>query len=305
MLKNLTILNGQDVYLNKDYAISFKNPEALLQTLKNIDEEITARGFYNDELVIDIITLKIICYKIKEPIPYFISLTYDDSSLPDKIIPKMHKLIKKLSSFVEKNPLPAGSISDEYQRLIESECSSNIEDLLMLRPAKISIIGHDFVGKTSICEMLHTGNLPKKYKETTNLKKYNAKLFGMPVLIWDIPDPGDLSERIWESFILGSDAVILGLDSSKENAENSKSMIDLTDKIIPHAELLIVANKQDTEEALKPEELENILQCKVFPFVADKPENSIIIQKQAAKLLEIKADGLDYSKEDFIIQRND
>ncbi len=305
MLKNLTILNRQEIYLNRDFAISFKNPEALLQTLKNIDEEVTARGFYNDELVIDIITLKIICYKVKEPIPYFISLTYDDSSLPDQIIPKMHKLIKKLNKFFEKNPIPEGPISDEYKGLIESECSSNIDDLLMLRPAKISIIGNDFVGKSSICEMLQSGKIPKKYKETTNLKNYKAKLFGMPVLIWDIPDSSDLSENVWKLFILGSDAVILVLDSSRENVKESKLMVDLTDKIIANAELLIVANKQDTEEALSPKELESIIQNKVFPFVGNKPENSIFIQKQAAKLLEIKADGLDYSKEDFIIQRND
>ncbi len=52
----------------------------------------------------------------------------------------------------------------------------------MLRPAKISIIGYDFVGKSSITEMIKSGKLPKKCKETTHLKKYKAKLYGMPIL---------------------------------------------------------------------------------------------------------------------------
>ena len=76
-------------------------------------------------------------------------------------------------------------------------------------------------------------------------------------------------------------------------------------EIIPNAELLIIANKYDSEEALEQKEIEEILQCKTFPFIANDPENSNSIQKQAAKLLEIKAEGINYSKEDYIIQRND
>ena len=305
LLKNITILSGNATYLNKDFAVSFRNPEVLPQLLKNIDEEITSRGFYEEDLIIDIITLKIICYKIKNPIPLFISLTYDDSSLPEQIMPKMHKILKILRSFFEKTNISEEKISEEEKNLLESKCSPLIEDLIMLRPAKISIIGFDFVGKSSITEMIKSGSIPRKYKETTHLKKYKAKLFGMPILLWDIPDQGDISEKIWQSFILGSDAVILVLDSTKENAEESKMMVEITDKIIPMAELLIVANKQDSKDSLKPEEIEIILGSKIFPFAASKPENSILIQKQAARLLEIKAEGIDYSKKDFIIQRND
>lgn len=306
LLKNITILKGEEIYLHKDFAVSFRNPEVLPQMLKNIDEELTSRGFYEEDLVIDIITLKIICYKMKNPIPLFISLTYDDSSLPEQIFPKMHKILKILRTFLEKTGVStAGKISEENKKLLDSKCSPLIDDLLMLRPAKISVIGYDFVGKSHITEMIKSGKMPKKYKETTQLKKYKADLFGMPILLWDIPDQEDISQQVWQSFILGSDAVILVLDSTQKNAEESKLMVEITDKIIPHAELLIVANKQDSDDSLKPEEIENIIGNKIFPFVANKPENSILIQKQAARLLEIKAEGIDYSREDFIIQRND
>lgn len=305
MLKDITILRGNEVYLHKDFAISFKNSEVLPQLLKYIDEEVTTRGFYDEDLIIDIITLKIICYKIKTPIPLFISLTYDDSSLPNQITPKLHKLITVICNFFDRTTISNGSLSDKQKEDLKSVCSSNINDLIKLRPAKISVIGYDFTGKSSICEMIQNGSVPRKYKETTHLKKYQSELFGMPILLWDIPDQGDISDKVWRSFILGSDAVILVLDSTKENVIESKLMIDLTDEIIPNAELLIVANKQDSEEALKPKEIEEILQSKVFPFIANDPENINIIQNQAAKLLEIKAEGIDYSKDDFIIQRND
>ena len=305
MLKNITILRDDQTYLNKDFAVAFKKPEVLQQMLKIVDEEVTSRGFYNEDLVIDIITLKIICYKIKDPFPLFVSLTYDDSSLPEQIIPKMHKLLKVIRKFLEKTNLKDEKISGNINELFDNLCSPLIEELLMLRPAKISVIGYDFVGKSSICEMIQNGKVPRKYKETTHMKKDKAKLFGMPILIWDIPDQGDISEKVWQSFILGSDAVILVLDSTKENVEESKLMVEVTDKIIPQAELLIVANKQDSSDALTPEEIENILGTKVFPFEANNVENSISIQTQAAKLLEIKAEGIDYSTDDFIIQRND
>ncbi len=298
-------MRGNEVYLHKEFAISFKNSEVLPQLLKYVDEEVTSRGFYDEDLIIDIITLKIICFKIKTHIPLFFSLTYDDSSLPEQITPKLHKLIKVISKFLANIDRSDEKLSDNQKKDLEAACSSNISDLLKLRHAKISVIGYDITGKSSICEMLQSGSIPRKYKETTHLKKYKTELFGMPILLWDIPDQGDKSDIVWRSFILGSDAIILVLDSTRENALESKMMLELTDEIIPNAELLIIANKQDSEEALEPKEIEEILQCKVFPFIANYPENSSNIQKQAAKLLEIKAEGIDYSKEDYIIQRND
>ena len=305
MLKNITILKGKDTYFNKDFAFAFKDPEALQQMLKMIDKELTLRGFYDEELVIDIITLKIICYKMTDPFPLLVALTYDDSSLPEQIIPKLQKLLKVIRNFLGKKKITEDNIPENINELFESQCSPLIEDLIKVRPAKISIVGFDFVGKSSICEMIQNGKIPRKYKETTLMEHHKAKLFGMPLLIWDIPDQGDISEKVWSSFILGSDAVIIVLDSTKENVMESKAMVEVTDKIIPHAELLIVANKQDSDDALKPEEIEDILGTKVFPFEANKAENSMLIQIQTAKLLEIKAEGIDYSEEDFIIQRND
>ena len=45
MLKDITVLRGNEVYLHKEYAISFKNPEVLPQLLKSIDEESNFSSF--------------------------------------------------------------------------------------------------------------------------------------------------------------------------------------------------------------------------------------------------------------------
>lgn len=307
MIKNLTILSNNQVLVERDYGIGFIDPDALPRLLKDLDNELTSRGFFDDDATtIDIITTRIVCYKNKKP-DIFVSLTVDDSIVPKNLHPSINKLISVTKNYIKTTLSSNNSIfSKENKEALEKECEPIIKDLMLLRPPKISIIGYDMVGKTSICELIKGANLPEKYRETTSMEKFRSELFGIPILVWDIPDAGDLNnERMWGNFIKGSDGVILVLDSSRKNAEESKSMIQLTDEIVPHAELLIVANKQDVEGALTPEELESILLCKVFPFSANTSESSEIIQKQVAELLEIKAEGIDYSDKSYIIQRND
>lgn len=304
VLKNITILKDDYTYMYKDYAISFMDPSTLHRLLVDINNEMGTRGYYNEENVIDIMTIKILCFKIKKP-SIFVSFTFDDSVNPENYYSPLHKFLDASVKFIEKAN-NSGDLTDEEKKELEDECNPIIRDLLTMRPPKISIIGNDYVGKTSICSLLKNGTIPEKYMETTFMEKYTTELFGVPVLLWDIPDPGDLNnENMWAKFIMGSDAVILVLDSTQKNAIESKSMISMTDKYIPHAELMIIANKQDKDGALKPKELENILLQKVFPFVATEPDCAYVIQQQAAELLEIKSEHLDYTDVSFVIQRND
>ncbi|MHA1727330.1 MAG: ADP-ribosylation factor-like protein [Promethearchaeota archaeon] len=305
MLKNITILIEDYKYLDRDYAISFRDHTFLPKLLRALDKEIIEREFYDEEMIIDLLTMKIICYKIKKPLSLFIALTFDDSIVPENIFPSIYRLVEIAIKFVKKTGV-TGELSTQNQKTLDIECDAIIKELLELRPPKICVIGYDFVGKTSVCGLIKNGKVPEKYIETTFMEKSSSDLYGIPLLLWDIPDPGDLnSKRMWSKFLLGSNAVILVLDSTEKNAEESKLMIEMTDEIIPHAELLILANKQDKEGALSPEDLESILLFKVFPFVA-KNENAGLIQRQTAKLLEIKSEKIDYSrKENFIIQRND
>jgi signal recognition particle receptor subunit beta len=297
MLKNITIFSDKIVYLNKDYAISFKNPDFLQRFLLDVDEEMVNRGYYDQERVIDLLSLNIICYKIKEPLPLFFALTFDDSIEPQKAFDRLQDLIDVTLNYIEETE----SINENKNpKLLETDCEELIRDFLMIRPPKISIIGDEGVGKTSICEMIKSGILPDEGDLMVN--KYYSELFGIPVVLWDVR-----ISRDWQSsskHLLGSDAVIIVLDSTLKNARFSKPFLEMTEEVIPNSELLVVANKQDVEGALSPKELEDILGCKVFPFVANKPDSQLNIQIQAAKLLELLGPEIDYEQEDYIIHRD-
>ncbi len=300
MLKNITIFGEKLTYLDKDYAIAFKNPDFLPKFLRDVDEEMTTRGYYEKETVINLLTLKIICYKIKDPYPLFLGLTFDDSADPEKIFERVQDLIDITLDYIEKTD----SLYEVHNpQALESDCDEITKEFLMIRPPKISIIGAEGVGKTSICEMLKSGILPDEGIYPFTIEKYYAQLFDIPITIWDVKITDDW--RASSKYILGSDGVIIVLDSTLQNARYSKALLEMTEEVIPHAEVLVVANKQDVEGALTPEDLEEILNCKVFPFDASKFENQKKIQIQAAKLLEIKASEIDYSEEDYIIQRTD
>ncbi|MHA1380103.1 MAG: ADP-ribosylation factor-like protein [Candidatus Helarchaeota archaeon] len=299
MLKNISIFSNKVVYLNKDYAIAFKNEDFLSNFLLEIDDEMTSRGYYDQELVLDVISLKIICYKVKDPLPLFVSLTFDDSVDPVQVFPKIQDLIDITLDYIESTD----SVNESKNpRALEMDCDEIINEFLNIRPPKISVIGADGVGKTTICEMIKSGIMPDEGIQPLTVEKYFGQLFNIPIEIWDVKISKD-----WKSdskYLLGSDGVIIVLDSTLRNARYSKPFIELTQEVVPHSELLVIANKQDGPEALTPKELEEIIGVKVFPLVANKPESQKIIQIQAAKLLELKAPGIDYSEEDYIIHRD-
>ena len=61
---------------------------------------------------------------------------------------------------------------------------------------------------------------------------------------------------------------------------------------------------QKSGSKITPDDLESIIGCRVFPMVASDKKNKMKMKIQAAKLLEIIAKGIDYSEEDFVIQRS-
>ncbi|MHA1302034.1 MAG: ADP-ribosylation factor-like protein [Candidatus Helarchaeota archaeon] len=300
MLKNITIFSNKVVYLNKDYAVAFKNEKFLEQFLLEIDEEMTVRGYYDEEMVLDILSLKIIAYKIKDPLPLFLALTFDDSIDPVQVFDKLQDLIDITLEYIESTD----SVNENKNpKALEMDCDEIINGFLSIRPPKIAVIGDDGVGKTTICELIKSGIMADEGVQPITVEKYFGQLFGIPIELWDVK----ISTKDWKSsskFLLGSDAIIIVLDSTLKNVRYSKPFLEMTAEVVPHAELLVVANKQDAPDALTPEEIEDILGVKVFPFVANKVENQKAIQIQAAKLLELKGPDIDYSEEDYVIHRD-
>ena len=89
-----------------------------------------------------------------------------------------------------------------------------------------------------------------------------------------------------------------------DNLEKSKTLLQKADKIIPHAEVIIVANKQDLPNAMHPDDITQKIGYKVYPYTANSLKSIKELLVQVGKLLEIDNPELDYSKDNFMIERN-
>lgn len=291
MLKNITIKDKEKTYFNKDFAASFKDSDALTRVLQDIEKEMDTRGFFEEETIIDMLTIKTICYMVKDMNSLFIALTFDDSIKPDSVSGKLQSFISDIKSAINSG----GNI--------ESKCLDMADELNLLRPVKISVVGFGPVGKTSICKVLKGDEPPKTHVPTNVITKMDAKLYNLPITVWDFPV--NSNDRLFKNLLLGSDGVILVSDSTAADVGDINKIIQLTDDVIPHAELLIVANKQDVDGAIPANDLASKLKHKVMPFSALDKNQASSLRQQVAYLLELKNAELDDSIENYVINRND
>lgn len=127
----------------------------------------------------------------------------------------------------------------------------------------VLIIGIDYAGKTTILEKIKsefgkTPGLPADKIPPTigmNLAKINYK--GSQVVIWDLG--GQLKMRsIWEKYYDEANAVVFVIDSADVGRLNeAKLAFDATcdHEILRQVPILTLANKQDLQGALSPEDL--------------------------------------------------
>ncbi len=307
MLKNLYVASASDpnhVYFNHDVATSFKcDPWALSRLLRDVNCEMGIRGFTDEETVVDLLTIKSLCLRRVTPVPIFVALTCDDSLNPESVYSNLQEVTERVTAFFA-NKDPLTPLTAEDQNILQNICGEELLNCTLACGPKIAVIGTKGVGKSTLCRLIARGDTTPTSVPTVTADRFLVNLYDIPFDLWDFA--GENSERLTKRFLEGSDAVVLVLDSSRQNIEEvGKVLVDFSNEIVPHAELLIVANKQDTPGALPPAEIESILGLKVFPFIATDPANRELILDQIAKLVEIKSDQLDYSKPDYINQRND
>ncbi|NHJ85697.1 MAG: GTP-binding protein [Asgard group archaeon] len=121
---------------------------------------------------------------------------------------------------------------------------------------KIAVVGLDSAGKTTMLNYLrfdkNIETLPTIGVNVEVLRRENVNLS-----IFDLG--GQLHFRsLWGTLMKGSSAIIFVIDSSdRDRLEEAKNELwkVLLDPLYPDAPLLIVANKQDRENALSIQEL--------------------------------------------------
>jgi small GTP-binding protein len=137
---------------------------------------------------------------------------------------------------------------------------------------KIAVVGYSGVGKTTTKNLIRMEEIPSHHIPTISGDVSTVKIGELEFQIFDFAGQEQFS-YLWKGFIKGSNAVIVVTDSTPLNVEKSRFFIDLRNDEAPYARIAILGNKQDLENAMPVENIENILGIKTYSMQANKPEN--------------------------------
>ncbi|MFX1392831.1 MAG: ADP-ribosylation factor-like protein [Promethearchaeota archaeon] len=249
-----------------------KLKEAALSKLKNVI------GVYND-------------YKNKYKISY---LTEKDLNL-------YFFFINGLSDKIEDIRKELYKLKKEFLNFFRDKLNDYIDPSLIelinpitysihrnLKP-KISLVGFGGVGKTTTVKLIKKEEIPAVHIPTRSGEVSTIKIGKLYFQLWDFAGQEQFS-YLWNSFIKGSDAILIISDSSLENVEKSKFFIELIKDEAPHARSVVIGNKQDLPDALSADKIEQILGLKTYSMVAIDPANRNKIIHIIIDLLEMSSD---------------
>ena len=157
-----------------------------------------------------------------------------------------------------------------------------------LKP-KIAVVGFAGVGKTTIKKLIKMDKIPLQHVPTITGEIATIKIGKLFFRLFDFAGQEQF-KFLWKGFIKESDAVLVVTDSTLKNVEKSKFFLNLKTKEVPHAQVAIIANKQDQSNALSVAEIEKLTGLKTYPMVANRKENR-------NKMIRVIADILDMSTE--------
>jgi small GTP-binding protein len=126
--------------------------------------------------------------------------------------------------------------------------------------AKISMVGLDAAGKTTVLLRLHLGETPTTIP-TIGFNVEKVKYKSLTMTIWDVGGQGRL-RPLWHYYYTNNDAIIYVIDSAdRERVEESRDELHrvLSDEQLRGVPLLVFANKQDLPRAQSVPELSNAL----------------------------------------------
>jgi len=155
---------------------------------------------------------------------------------------------------------------------------------------KISLVGFSGVGKTTTTKLICATEIPSVHIPTITGKISTIKIGKLYFHLWDFAGQEQFS-YLWNDFILGSDAVLIITDSTLENVEKSKFFVELVKEHAPYAHTAIIGNKQDLENALSVQKIEEILGLKTYSMIAIEPDNREKMIQIIADILEVSTDA--------------
>ena len=138
---------------------------------------------------------------------------------------------------------------------------------------KIALVGFKSVGKTTIAKLISSDPSNPVLEPALKGSVYPLIINKLEFDFWDFIGEEKLL-FLWPKYLKDSNAVIIVTDSTPKIVEKSKFFIDLIEKDIPGAKFGIIANMQDTPEAVKLDELRKLFDfCEIYGMVANDSAN--------------------------------
>ncbi|MBS7250445.1 MAG: ADP-ribosylation factor-like protein [Candidatus Freyarchaeota archaeon] len=160
-----------------------------------------------------------------------------------------------------------------------------------MRHEKVAFIGLPAVGKTSIITLLSENRTVTNYEQTIGISFGFVTLGECEVSLFDIAGQ-DRFRFLWNGFMRGAKVIFVVTDSTPVNVLNTRKIIEeFCNK--PNTIVLAIANKQDLPGAMKPSQVEDLLNVKTYGMVAIDP-------RKRTKMCHILRDAL----EQIIIERS-
>jgi len=182
-------------------------------------------------------------------------LEEEDAVINSKISTIRAKFLEKYGSIIED-----GSWAGNRSLFLDFEKDL---DNIILGSIKVSIIGFGGVGKTTLLHLICGKEIDLEYVPTVNadINSYDGKGIktNRNVIFWDFAGQSQF-RSLWKNLLEGTDITLLVTDSTFENVNSTKTIIqDLLDKYFKNILVIGIANKQDLSNRLTPEFCEKIL----------------------------------------------
>ncbi len=136
-------------------------------------------------------------------------------------------------------------------------------DNIILESIKVSIIGFGGVGKTSLLHLICGKEIDLEYVPTVTADIASYDGDGLKtnrnIIFWDFAGQTQF-RSLWRTLLEGTDITLLVTDSTFENLNSTKEIIqDLLNRYFKNTLILGIANKQDLPNRLSPEFCQKIL----------------------------------------------
>jgi len=283
VLRQVIILLGKTPIFKREYGKSL-SWETLSPILNSLTDYLQSGQQSREDIVefMNIVNMKI-CYATSKTHSLLIIFVTDQTDKEETV---NEQTLRVRDAFINK-------FSEQIQQgIYETEPYDSIrfdtdEAFRELRP-KIALIGFSGVGKTTITRLIRAEEIPMKHIPTITGDVAAIKVGSLHMYLWDFAGQEQFS-FIWSRFVKGSDAIILVVDSTEHNMNESKFFVDLIRKEAPKARVAIVANKQDLPGAMPPEQIAEILGYRTYPLVAIDPNQRGSMLNVIGEVVEVTA----------------